>query len=154
VSGTYVSQSPTYGRTFLASVIAALSARPAGALLTNGKLRLSKDPGFNPTENSHIADLTGGECDFSGYTAGGYTVTLGATLNVSGSALGAPDDILAVATTATPQVGNSIYGYWIDDGTNIVMFEVFAGGPIPVAIAGDYCEVDLRVPLRFNQPVQ
>ena len=43
--------------------------------LAAGKVRLFKAGGVHVTETTVLADLTGEECDYTGYTAGGIAVT-------------------------------------------------------------------------------
>jgi hypothetical protein len=150
---TFASQNPQYGQAFLDTVLAAFKTVPGGALIVAGKLRLSKDPAFAPTPQSLIADLTPEECDFSGYTAGGYGLTLSAPVNLSTTVEGVLAGATAIATTASPFVANNVYGYWVDDGANVVLSEAFgAAGPIPIGAAGDFAQVDLRLPVGYVQP--
>jgi len=150
---TFQSLQPTYGRAFIDTVLAAYKTVPGGALIVSPKLRLSKDPAFNPQPGSLIADLTPQEADFSGYTAGGYALVLSAPVNLSGSVEGVLSSATAISVPAGPFVSNNLYGYWIDDGTNMICGEAFGGaGPIPIGLAGDFAQVDVRLPLLFTQP--
>ena len=117
-----------YGRLFIDAVLSAFKTVPAAALLATAKVRLSKDPNFGPTPESKIADFTVSECDFSGYTAGGVALVMSGPVNLSTKYEGMLADANFVAAAATPFVANSVYGYWVDDGTNVVAAERFPTG--------------------------
>jgi hypothetical protein len=145
---TWQSQQPTWGSAFLDTFLAALSTRPAAALLVAPKLRLSVDPAFAPSPGMTIAALAAHETDFSGYTAGGYALTLAGPVTLTTNAVGEVASAVAVAAAAAPFIGGQITGYWVDDGTNVVLAEAFGpAGPVPIAAPGDFCQVDVRFPL-------
>lgn len=151
----YQSQEVGYGRTFADTILAALKTVPGGALITSGKIRFSKDPAYDPTPASAIADLSAHECDFSGYTSGGYATTLSAPLNLSTVCGGVQCSALAIAGTASPFVPNTVYGYWLDDGTNVIAFERFAGGAsMSIAAPGDFIDLQVFLPLQLAQATQ
>ena len=144
----YETQGVVYGRAFMATVLAALKTVPGAALIVAGKIRLSKDPAFAPTVDSVITDFTANEADFTGYTAGGYTVTLSAPLNQTTQILAVLCNALAIGGSPFT-VPNTIYGYWIDDGTNVVMAEKFAppGATANFANTGDYLDLQVLLPI-------
>ncbi len=147
----YVAQAVVYGRTFLNTLLAALLTRPAAALVVGAKLRLSKNPVFNPLPASVITDFTGLEADYTGYAAGGIALTIGAPLNLSGVIQGTEETTLFAATGSA--ITNSVYGYWVDDGTNVLFAEKFASGGIATfAIAGDFLNLSTRTPLGLLAP--
>lgn len=129
-------------------MLAALAARPAAALWPNPKVALSQDPAFNPTATSDLATLLTNEATFSGYAAA--TPTLVGPVNASVNVQGELSTVVFEATVASPQVANSIYGYFIHDGINYLGGENFgSAGPILVQVPGDYIQIDLIVPLGF-----
>lgn len=96
-------------------------ANPPNGLVTNGKsFRLFKSD-FTPTVNTVLADLTAIEADFSGYAAKTLTMTLG---YIDGTSVPyAQSQLLSwVKSGAT---GNTVYGWWIDDGTNVIAVAKF-----------------------------
>jgi len=154
MSGVYVTKTPVYGKAFMDTVLGAMKTLPGAALIVGAKVRLSKDPGFSPSPQSTIAALAASECDFTGYPAGGDAVAVGTLHNLSPNSDGFIQDALFSGSGGPPFTGGSAYGYWIDDGTNVIMGEAFgSAGPINITVAGDYIELDLRLPLRFEQPV-
>jgi hypothetical protein len=141
-----------FGRAFADSIIAALKTAPANPLINLGKLRLSKDPAFAPTPGSAIADLTPHEADFSGYPAGGAAVVLSAPVNLSAACQGGLFSQTFVGVGGPPFVGNQIYGYWVDDGTNVICFEPFgAAGFSDIGVVGDFLTLNLQIPEQLLQ---
>ena len=100
---------------------------------TTAKLRLFQSSLGVPTIETVKADLVAAEADYTGYPAGGFTVT------VMGPPLGAPgggvviltNELIAVFTTGAP---NSIGGYWLQDTAGNVIL-VFVYDPIRVLAA-------------------
>lgn len=149
---TYTSQAVVYGTAFLNTVIAALKTVPGGALVTGGKVRLSKDPSFRPTPANTIAELATNETDYSGYASGGVALVVGNPVNLSPSCQGAVTGVQFLATTATPYVSDQAYGYWVDDGTNVIMAEAFPAGVIAnFAAPGAFLELILQLPMQAPQ---
>lgn len=148
----YASEEVVYGRTFLSSILAAFSTRPAAALVVTPKVRLSSDINFNPTPDNTVATLAANEATFSGYTAGGIAPTFSAVLR------GGPDfqqlnaPVLFEAATADPFVPGNCYGWWLDDGTNVIAAEKFANGLVAsFANVGDYLALDVYLPMHSVQ---
>lgn len=145
----YRTAAVVWSKAFVDKVLSAIKTNPAAALVVAGKVRLSKDPAYNPAPGDAIADLTPQEADFTGYPAGGVALALSGPVNLGG----AGDAMIADAlfTGGGPfLVDNGIRGYWIDDGAIVVCGERFADGlVIGIAAAGDFIELDLRLPLGF-----
>ena len=154
MSATYESVTLVYGRVWLNSLLSALKTIPATPLLpTTSKIRLSSDPAFNPTPDSTIADLAAQEAAFSGYSAATNPIALKGPVNLSGQAVGMLQDAFWEAVTATTFVSGSVYGYWLDDGANIVCAERFAGGLVAgFAEPGDFLALTLLIPAQLIQP--
>lgn len=151
----YTSQRPTYGQAFLNTILAAYKTRPAGALIVSGKVRLINSPTFAPTPQTTVAELAAVECAYSGYPAGGAALTVGDPVNLSRTCQGAVTAIQFVATTATPFVPDTAYGYWVDDGTNMICVEMFPSGQeAPFASAGAFLELLLELPQQAPQATQ
>lgn len=124
------------------NVIPDVGVRPRETLMTEAaalqtalalsKVRLFKSSFGIPNINTAVTDLEAAEADFSGYTAGGNTVTaFGQPYNDPESA-----GVLIVAPTTQfnfvdpdpdPAVTNEIGGFWIEDATGnlrgVVAFE-------------------------------
>ena len=83
--------------------------------LAASKLRAYKAP-FVPSPTSVKADFVANECDYSGYTAGGETITAFGTpyLDPAGGATIAAPSIQFQGATASPFVSNGINGFWIE----------------------------------------
>jgi hypothetical protein len=125
---SYVAQNVQYSRAFMNTVMSAFKTVPGGALVATGKLRLFNSSTFTPTPGMVLADLTAIETLYSGYTAGGIAVVLSAPVNLGTQSQGVLFTTLFEAVTATPFVADVSYGWWIDDGTNVVAAERFAAG--------------------------
>ena len=149
---TYTSQNVVYGTAFLNTVIAALKTTAAGPLVATAKVRLSKDPSFRPTPANTIAELAANETDYSGYTAGGVALVVGNPVNLSPTCQGAVTGLQFLSTTATPYVSDQAYGYWVDDGTNVILAEAFPAGTIAnFASPGAFLELVLQLPMQAPQ---
>lgn len=151
----WTAQNVVYGRDFVKTLIAALKVAPDDPLINTAKVRLSQDPTFNPSPDSTVAGLDANEATFSGYSAGGLALTVGVPVNLTTLIIGATTPTLFVVATATPVVGNDIYGWWIDDGTNVIAGEKFpAGGAASMNLVGDFIQLDVSVGVSLYQAVR
>jgi hypothetical protein len=148
----YQAQAIVYGQAFVNTILAALKTVPGGALVASAKLRLSNQVGFNPTKDATIAGLAANECNYSGYTAGGIAVVLTAPVDLSATVQGVMFTALFEAVAASPFVPDTGRGWWIDDGTNFIAGEAFAGGFVaPFAAPGNFVNLTAILPLPFAQ---
>lgn len=146
----YTTVGVVYGRTFMNTVLSVFKTASVPALIVAGKVRLSKDPAFSPTPDSTIASFTGQEATFTGYPAGGIAVSLTTNLFLTAGALG--DLTTALYVDTGPAIGNTIWGYWIDDGVNVIAAERFAGGfSVPMSLAGDFLDLTVILPMQLTQ---
>jgi hypothetical protein len=149
---TYTAQNVTMGQAFMNTIIAALKTVASAALIASAKVRLSNSPSFNPIPGSTIAQLAANECAYSGYAAGGIAAVLSAPVNLSAGAQGTLISALFEATTATPFVPDTAYGWWIDDGTNFIAGEKFANNAnAPFAAPGSFLSLTAIVPGQLTQ---
>jgi hypothetical protein len=143
----YAARNVQLGAAYVASIVAAQGVRAAAALLVGSKLRLSKDPVFNPLYHTVIADLAALECTFTNYPAGGFTPTYVSPANVGDGIVGMVTNVIAELTAGAPTVGNVIYGWWIDDGVNFVAGEKMAvPGGVVLSAPGDYLSLLACIP--------
>lgn len=151
----YQSQNVVYGQAWAATLTAALKTAPANPLVNTAKIRLSSQNGYNPQVNSTIASLAANEASYSGYPAGGIAAVLTAGLNLSGNCEGAIAQAVFEATAATPFVPGVVYGYWVDDGTNVILGEAFAGGgSAGFNIPGAFLTLAVLFPTQLLQACQ
>lgn len=90
--------------------------------LALSKLRLIKE-GLVVTQFTTKAAMVAAECDFDGYTPGGYTLTawLGPQWNEGGGArITSPMTNVAYGPAEDPPVTNSVGGWWIEDASGDV----------------------------------
>ena len=150
--GQYTSQKVTFGTTFLNALVTALKTAPTNPLINTAKVRLSNNPAFNPNPAETIATLAATECAYTGYAAGGIALVVGSPVNLSPICQGAVTTLQFLATTATPFVPDTSYGYWVDDGTNVILAEAFpVGFPFGFSAPGDFLELVLQIPAQAFQ---
>jgi hypothetical protein len=150
----YKGQRAIWGRTFMATILAAFSARPGAALVVAGKLRLSNANPFNPTPDSTVASLAANEVTYSGYTAGGYATTFVGPVNFNPLEPGLIVVQNFLAVVAGPFVPDTAYGWWIDDGVNLIAAEPFAGGASAAfSSPGDWLDLVASMPFPLQVSV-
>lgn len=139
---SFASLSPVIGRAFAALLLDTIKNVPGAALGVTSKIHLSQDPTFNPQSSDDPADYTAGEADFSGYTSGGYAATWSAVLNNGTQMISLSASALPVVATASPQVENTIYGYWWENANGLILAERLpSGAQIAMATPGDYIDL-------------
>jgi hypothetical protein len=109
-------------RQFYTKECAVAKAKDIQTALATSKLRLFKAPDLVPTTFTTRAELEAAECDFSGYTAGGYPLPVwtGPANNPGGGqALTSPLIHPAVDGAADPIIPNSVGGWWVEDKTAV-----------------------------------
>jgi hypothetical protein len=146
----YQSQFVTISKRIVDALLAALSARPAAALTVTPKLHLSADPAFAPTPLSVPGDFSAHEATFSGYTATGDVVVPTGPVNLTTTTQGLLVVQTYIRTLGSPDVGNTVYGWWLDDGSGFVAGEVFAGGGISLQTVGGYLVLEAALPLPMQ----
>lgn len=148
----FASSNPVYGTAFLNSLLNAYKTTAAGPLVATAKVRLNTNPAFNPGAGDTIADNVANEADFSGYPAGGIAVVLSAPVNLSTTCQGSLFNATYTAAAATPFVTGTAYGYWVDDGTNVIMGEKFGAGiNFAFGVPGDFLELIGQMPQQAYQ---
>lgn len=141
------------GQAFIDTILANFKAPNVAKLVDAAFVRLSKDPAFNPTSASLVADLELAEADFSGYAAGGYALVLGAAINAGGGGRACAGNIVAIAGAANPFIQNTVYGWWVDDGANMIAGQAFGdGNQVAFGKPGDFLDMLAGIPLNFLQP--
>ena len=151
----YRSQSVVLGTAFVDAILAAMTTRPAGALMVSPKVRLNASSTFSPQVGSLIADFTANETTYSGYTSGGVAYTPTGIGNLSAAAQAQYGSVTFAATAATPFVSGVAYGWWIDDGTNVLWAEKFTNGFVmSFGAPGDYLVLDLILPMQQRVAAQ
>lgn len=142
-----------FGRSFVNTILAAMATDPGVELIDTALVRLSTNPSFAPTPDSTVAGLEALEADYSGYASGGIALVVGAPLNLAPTTQGVMTPVTFLAAPADPFIVNSVYGWWIDDGTNVIVAEAFPVGTIAsFSSPGDFLQLDVVLPLRLYQP--
>lgn len=140
----------TYSRAFINTVLAAYKTVPGGALITTLTVRLLKGTLPAITPDTLLADLVALEADFSGYAAG--TPTMSAPVRLSNGSQAVIGSTTFIVVTATPLVTNTVTGYFLTDGTNLVGAEAFSvPNAAPMANVGDFLAMDVALPGTLYQ---
>jgi hypothetical protein len=100
--------------------------------LNAGNFRLFASS-YTPSVNTVLSDLTAIEATFTGYAPIVLAMTQGA---VDGTGLPYSQSQLLKFVATDAVTPNQIYGWWVDDGTNVLEVQLFNNNPIPMATAG------------------
>ena len=130
---------------FYTNAACMVNAAEKQAALALSKVRLFKST-FVPTVSTIKADLTGAEAAYTGYTAGGETITawLAPLLDPAGGAsITAPTVQFDVTgpVTATDIVG----GFWIEDAAGDVRLVGTFAAPIPMEVVGQGFPLNVKI---------
>lgn len=144
----FVAKNPTWRKLILDDFLAALSARPAAALLVTPQVKLLK-ASIVLTPTTPLATLTAQEADFTGYAAIALPTLVG-PINPTVLTTGLTADVNFVVGSS-PTVTNNIYGYYVDHNTaaDWVLAELF-DNPVPMALAGDFLGLAIMAALAYN----
>lgn len=147
------SLTPMYSEAFNRVVAAAFKTNPAAALAPTLKCRLIQEQDFEPTPASVEADYEAVEADFTDYAEA--TVTLIEPANVGSDVEGCIASVTFNMTTDPTVTSNTIFGYFLISGTDlVVMAEMFpAGQGVVMAAPGDFLTINLALPLNDYQSV-
>lgn len=134
-------QKAGYANGLVSALMAALSARPAAALLATPTVVLFvSGPALSPTWSpaSYIAPT------FHGYA--GQALTLVGPVNIGGTDLAMIGSVTFLAT-AGGTINDNVIGYAVVDTTLAIpyMIELFAN-PVGFANPGDFLELDIVLP--------
>lgn len=124
--------------------------------LALSKLRLVQSS-LTPNKNTTKAQLVAAEANFSGYTAGGYTLTAwsGPVNNPGSGAIITPPAVNPTWTDPDPDppVTNSIGAWWVEDAAGNVRLVGTFDQPISMAQAGDGFTWITQIVEGYNPPV-
>ena len=138
-----ISQSPVWQVAVLDALLAALNARPAGALFTTPKLDLYVN-NYAPTGNDAFSAFT--LATFHGYAE--VTPVFNAPGNLQGNDQAVTSSGFFQATAGGITVA-TCYGYLLSDGAANVYFAEQFAVPVGFANPGDFLDLDLVLPLKL-----
>lgn len=104
-----------------------------------------------PGKNTTIEELEAAECDFSGYAPVTVTAWKGPYNAISGGQYIETGLIIFAGTSASPFVGNSVAGYWVESQGNQLEVAGTFDSEVPVASAGDAVQCNVQIP--YGVPV-
>lgn len=137
----YTPKTPRWKRTFVDTMLAALSTVPGGALIgATPKVHLwTGIIAFD--SNTALSVFTGAECSFTGYTAPALGTLVGPVNPFTDirAMLGTASFIMTGTTTT-----QNASGYWVDAGAtpDWIVAEAFTT-PLPFGAIGDFLDLDL-----------
>jgi hypothetical protein len=139
------SVAPTINRAFLDAIATAYGTRPAAALAPTLTVKLINSAVLVLTPDTDLATLTAAEANFSGYSAQSLTIT--GPVRGGTKYEGMIGTVTFVATTASPFVTDTAYGYWVETAGALLMAEMFgAGSQVPFGNVGDFLDLDALLP--------
>lgn len=145
------SRNPVSARNLVDALLAALSARPAGAGLVTPVVHLFTSGPGNITPDFTPGDFV--EATFVGYAPVALALPLVGPINADPAHSGVHNEVDFLAG-AVVSPGENILGYWIDDSadtpTTQYLAEVFES-PVPIATAGDYVSLDVVFALPWAE---
>lgn len=141
----YITKQITWSAAAVQAMLLANKTLPGAALIAPGYMGLFKND-FTPTPLSVAGDLT--PADFSGYSLSLTVVQPPHNLTPQRAACQMQQSF--IATTASPFVPNTCYGYYIADVTGAILYasERF-DVPIPIASVGDFISVNALLALPY-----
>lgn len=143
------------GAAWAALNVAAWATRAAAALVVTPKVRLNTSPAYNPQPGDALSVYTANEGNFTGYTAGGYTWTPSGQVNLGTGIIGVTGNVIPTCSGSASPSPNTIYGWWMDDGSNVIVAEQFGTGIFfTFANPGDYLDLQVSIPATLFQNVQ
>ena len=139
-----------YVRAAANAILSAFTVQAPAALIPAPTVGLWKDQNFNPSIDTEIAAFAAVECDFSGYAR--QALTLAGPYALQSDLPGLIGDVTFTTTDVDPFVANTVYGYFIVSGGQVIAFEKFA--LLNIAQIGEYgafLGLDLNLPMQPTQ---
>jgi len=134
-----------WAKTMVNAFLAALTARPAAALLVTPVVNLYTGATV-PTGDSVVADYT--DATFNGYAAASIA-PLG-PVNLTPEVVGLIDSVLFIATTGGV-IADTVTGYYLSDGATAYYGGERFAAPVNFADVGDFLSLDCILPLPIYQ---
>lgn len=131
----------------------------AGVIKTSlalSKLRFCQGD-ISISQNTTKAELVAAEADFSGYTAGGYTLTawVGPVNNPAGGAIITSPAVNPAVTDPDPDpiVGNTLSAWWVESAAGDVKLVGVLNPAVPMNQVGDGFLFVTQIVEAYNAPV-
>jgi hypothetical protein len=134
------SVAPTWNRVLIEDLLAALMTRPAGAQLTTPTVHLYTSVSQAIGPNTPQSAFT--EANFTGYSAVVLSTLLG-PINLPGTDGYGVHQEADFTATAVVSPGQTVLGYWIDNGTSTMYYAEAFSAPVPFVNSGDFLSLDV-----------
>lgn len=134
-----------WGRALVNAMLAALSARPAAALLATPTVRLFVGD-TAPSPDSVFADFT--EPTFHGYAP--VTLTLAGPVQLGTQATGMIAAANFIATSGGT-IDDTVTGYWLTDGVSAVYGAERFADAVEFGAVGDFLDLSVALPVGLYQ---
>lgn len=141
---------PQWTAALLTALLAALTTRPAAALLATPTIELYSSRILAPNAQMDYANFT--KCVFSGYA--GDSVTLSGPVQLATNFLGMLADAVFIATSASPFVPDTAVGYMLTDGAATVYLAEDFATPVGFAAPGAFLNLDFVAPVGLANSSQ
>lgn len=130
-----------------------LAVRPASAedhLLVAPKIGLITSDPLSLGPDTTLAELEAIQAAFSGYTAGGQAITLGAIpIRAKFDAVALAGNVAWVGSETDPFVSASIGGWYLHDTTYGLVCACQFAQPVLIASPGDYLDLFVGLPVKL-----
>lgn len=140
----WIPAKPTLRRSLVSAMLAAISARPAAALISSPYVHLLKG-NIVVTPDITLGSLQALEANYTGYAPQVLAALAGpANLRFDTEGMLQNNDFIVGANPVTP---NNITGYWVDQaGIDWVVAEMFPN-VIPMSNPGDLIDLQISIPI-------
>jgi hypothetical protein len=132
-------------------MLAALMTRPAGALLSTPTVHLYTSATSPPSPTSTVADFT--EATFAGYAASVIAALVGPVNLPNAAGQGVLQTVNFVGG-AIVSPGQTVIGYWIDDGATAYYLGEAFPNPVLFVNPGDFLDLAVIFPVITPAQVQ
>lgn len=136
-----------YSQVFAVEITTAVSV-----LLENSFVHLWKVGEITPAMDLTIAELDAAECNFSGYAATKVVAWTGPYNYPGGGAYHESGLVIFDGEDATPFVGNTVGGYWVEDAGGALVSVGKLDSPVPIAASGDVVQLVIQLPQGVPVP--
>jgi hypothetical protein len=150
MSSIYSSQTVVLNNVLTDKLLACLTGTLTAGVCATATVGLFNSSGIAPMPSDALAVYTAATPTFSGYAT--KTFVPSGAVNLSNSCQGVIGNVTFTQATSTAPLGDTVYGYFVQSGANLLWAERFASGAaLPLVNAGDFVELNVALPLQSVQ---